>query len=224
MSRSRASAGVVIAVAVGLILSACTRTPQTVDIPRVSPSPVVPSAGASIYAPGSVPSGPAPAPVDPNAGWSPPAVGDLPSPPTTLSPSPSGQTQAEGIKESGSRITVKVGGKTIKVSMRTVAGEPMYLPPAGALKITWTDFEGNTLVVGGTHMADAPDHRRPPDVGFELTLAKPQTEVFSSSGGKCRVTLTKIRLKELEGEFTCRKNQGDKGTVIDVSGRFFVRF
>jgi hypothetical protein len=223
MSKTRAAIGSLVVLA--MVLTACSRAPQTVEIPRASEAPlVVPSGGPSIFQPAPVPSRDAQVPVDPNAGWSPPPAGALPSPPTTQSPSPSAQVPAEGIEEAGSRITVKVGGKTSKLSLRTVVGEPMYLPPAGALKIAWSDLKGNTLVVGGTHMADAPDHKRPPDVGFELTLAKPQTEVFSSSGGKCRVTLTKIRLKELEGEFTCRRNQGDKGTVIDVSGRFFVRF
>jgi len=224
MRNARVSAGSLVVLAM-VVLAACSRAPKTVEIPRASEAPVVaPSGSPSIFQPGPVPSSEAQVPADPNAGWSPPPVGDLPSPPTTQSPSPSAQVPAEGIKEAGSRITVKIGAKTTKVSMRTVVGDPVFSPPAGAMKITWTDFEGNTLVVGGTHMADAPDHDRPPDVGFELTLAKPQTEVFSSSGGKCRLALTKIRLKELEGEFTCRRNQGDRGTVIDVSGRFFVRF
>lgn len=221
MSKTRAAVGSLVVLA--MVLTACSRDPKTVEIPRASEAPlVVPSGSPSIFQPGPVPSREAQVPVDPNAGWSPPPVGDLPSPPTTQSPS--AQVPAEGIKEAGSRITVKVGGRTNKLSLRTVVGDPVFSPPAGALKITWTDLEGNTLVVGGTHMADAPEYKRPPDVGFELTLAKPQTEVFSSSTGRCRVTLTKIRLKELEGEFTCRRNQGDQGTVIDVSGRFFVRF
>lgn len=211
MERWQGRGAAVILGTILVLISACSRTPQSVGPLSPTPQASLPNSSASPGASGN-PSSSQP------SGTSEGSPRPGPSPNASLFP----LAPAPGVDSKGT-ASIEGSGWTMDLAFDTVVDYPYYSGPGRDASIVWMDNYGNTMALGGRVYLGTKRTGGGAMVLAINTTTDPRIQV-NSGDGSCRVTITRADPNAIEGSFNCPDATGGPNRTYDVSGTFKARF
>jgi hypothetical protein len=142
------------------------------------------------------------------------------SPDASPTESPAPTVVPDGPLESGGATISTTGELTVQASLSTLVEPEVWGPPPAPMNLTWDDPTGQSLSLSGTSFASRATTGEDRILSFVVAGPDGPTQ-FTSSDGRCSITITPALPESMGGVFTCTAiTDADGNLTVNASGTF----